>query len=57
MKYANEYTKQFPSIMIENIAKFIAFISGAFIFLFILFSIFDENILIYVTFLNRSLIF
>jgi autophagy-related protein 9 len=57
MKYANEYTKQFPSIMIENIAKFISFISGAFIVLFLLFSIFDENILIYVKFLDRSLIF
>ena len=52
MKYANEYIKHFPSIMIENIAKFISFISGAFIV-----SILDENILLYVKFLDRSLIF
>lgn len=57
IKYANEYTQQFPSIMIENISKFIAFISGAFIFLFLVFSIFDENILLYVKFMDRSLIF
>ena len=57
MKYANEYIKHFPSIMMENIAKFIAFISGAFIVLFLVFSILDENILLYVKFGNRSLIF
>lgn len=57
MKYANEYIKQFPSIMIENISKFIAFISGAFIVLFLTFSILDENILLYVKFEDRSLIF
>jgi autophagy-related protein 9 len=32
-------------------------ISGAFIVLFLLFSLLDENILLYVTFLDRSLIF
>jgi len=57
IKYANEYTRQFPSIMLENISKFTAFISGAFIFLFLVFSIFDENILLYVKFMDRSLIF
>lgn len=57
IKYANEYTNQFPSIMVENISKFTAFISGAFIFLFLVFSIFDENILLYVKFMDRSLIF
>lgn len=57
MKYANEYIKHFPSIMIENIAKFIAFISGAFIVLFLTFSILDENILLYVKFEDRSLFF
>jgi autophagy-related protein 9 len=57
MKYANEYTKQFPSVIIENIAKFIGLLSGAFIVLFLVFSIFDENILLYVKFLDRSLIF
>ena len=57
IKYANEYTKQFPSVIIENIAKFIGLLSGAFLFLSIIFSIFDENILLYVKFLNRSLIF
>jgi autophagy-related protein 9 len=43
--------------MVENISKFTAFISGAFIFLFLVFSIFDENILLYVKFMDRSLIF
>jgi autophagy-related protein 9 len=57
IKYANEYTKQFPSIMVENISKFVAFISGAFIFIFLIFSILDENILLYVKFMDRSLIF
>lgn len=57
IKYANEYTQQFPSIMLENISKFTAFISGAFIFLFLIFSVFDENILLYVKFMDRSLIF
>ena len=57
MKYANEYTKQFPSVIIENIAKFIGLLAGAFIVLFLIFSIFDENILLYVKFLDRSLIF
>jgi autophagy-related protein 9 len=57
IKYANEYTKQFPSLVTENIFKFIGMISGAFIVLFLIFSILDENILLYVTFLDRSLIF
>lgn len=57
VKYAYEYTKQFPSLFIEKIANFISLLSGAFIGLFLLFSILDENILLYVTFLNRSLIF
>ena len=57
IKYSNEYSKQFPSLFTENIFKFTGMISGAFIVLFLLFSILDENILLYVTFLNRSLIF
>jgi len=57
LKHSIEYTKQFPSLFIENIAKFILFLSGGFIVFFLLLSVLDENILLYVTFLNRSLIF
>lgn len=57
MKYAIEYTKQFPSRNIEIISKFIGLISGAFIVLFLTLSILDENILLFVKFLDRSLIF
>lgn len=57
MKYAIEYTKQFPSRNIEIISKFIGLISGAFIVLFLILSLLDENILLFVKFLDRSLIF
>ena len=57
LKHSIEYTKQFPSLFIENISKFILLLSGGFIVFFLLLSVLDENILLYVTFLNRSLIF
>ena len=57
MKYAIEYTKQFPSRNIEIVSKFVGLMSGAFIVLFLILSILDENILLFVTFLERSLIF
>jgi autophagy-related protein 9 len=57
MKHSIEYTKQFPSLFTENIAKFVSLLSGGFIVFFLLLSVLDENILLYVTFLNRSLIF
>lgn len=57
MKYSIEYIKQFPSRNFEIVSKFIGLISGAFIGLFLILSILDENILLFVTFLDRSLIF
>ena len=57
MIYANEYLKQFPSPKTEIIAKFFVLLSGMFIGLFLIFSILDESILLYVRFLDRSLIF
>lgn len=57
LKHSIEYTKQFPSLFTENIAKFILLLSGGFIVFFLILSVLDENILLYVTFLNRSLLF
>jgi autophagy-related protein 9 len=57
IKYANEYITQFPSPSVEIFANFFSVLSGAFICLFLLFSLLDENILLYITFLDRSLIF
>lgn len=57
IKYANEYITQFPSPSFEIVANFFSILSGAFICLFLLFSLLDENILLYITFLDRSLIF
>lgn len=57
IKFANEYITQFPSASLEIIANFFSILSGAFICLFLLFSILDENILLYITLFDRSLIF
>ena len=57
IKYSNLYLSQFPSLRTEIIAKFFGLISGAFIVLFLILSILDENILLFVTYLDRSLIF
>ena len=57
IKYAYIYINQFPSPVLEIIGKFIALICGTFIGLFLIFSILDESILLYVRYLDRSLIF
>ena len=57
IKYAYIYINQFPSPILEIIGKFIALICGTFIGLFLIFSILDESILLYVRYLDRSLIF
>ena len=55
--YANEYINQFRSRNMEVFAKFLCIISGGFIGFFLILSILDESILLYVRFLDRSLIF
>ena len=55
--YSNQYIKQFPSPILEMLGKFIGFITGTFIGLFLIFSILDESILLYVRLFDRSLIF
>ena len=57
LKYCYEYIKQFPSPELNVICKFIYLISGAFIGLFLILSILDESILLYVHIFDRSLIF
>ena len=57
IKYSYEYIKQFPSPELDVICKFISLISGAFIGLFLILSILDESILLYVRLFDRSLIF
>ena len=57
IKYANIYITQFPSPVIDVICKFICLISGAFIGFFLILSIMDESILLYVRLFDRSLIF
>jgi autophagy-related protein 9 len=57
LSYSNEYIKQFPSPLLEILGKFIGLVSGAFIGLFLIFSLLDESIILYVRFLDRSLIF
>lgn len=57
LSYSNEYIKQFPSPLLEIIGKFIGLIAGTFIGLFLIFSILDESILLYVRLFDRSLIF
>lgn len=55
--HATEYIKQFPSPVIDILARFTAIISGCFLSFFLLLSILDENVLIQVTLFSRSLIF
>ena len=57
IKYANEYLKQFPSPVTEIICKFICLICGAFICFFLVLSVLDESVLLYVRMFDRSLIF
>jgi autophagy-related protein 9 len=57
MKYANKYNAQFESPNMEIAGKFIGLISGAFFIFFLIISILDENVLLYVTFFDRSLLF
>jgi len=57
MKYANKYNTQFESPNMEIAGKFIGMISGAFFIFFLIISILDENVLLYVTFFDRSLLF
>ena len=45
LKHSIEYTKQFPSLFTENIAKFKLLLSGGFIVFFLILSVLDENIL------------
>ena len=57
VKPALEYIKQFPSPIMEIVGKFIGLISGCFVGFFLILSILDESILLYVRFYDRSLIF
>ena len=57
LKYATLYTKLFPSSLVNIIAKFLALLSGAFVGFFLIISIFDEKVLLYVTLSNRTLLF
>jgi len=57
MRYSIEYTKQFDSPVIEVISKFIGLITGAFIGFFLILSILDESILLYVRFFDRTMLF
>ena len=57
IKHSNDYTKQFESPIMEVIGKFIAMISGSFLFFFITISVLDESVLLYVKFLDRTLLF
>ena len=56
-RYANEYLKQFPQNSIEVLSKFISLLAGGFIGFFVIVSILDESILLYVKLFNRSLLF
>jgi autophagy-related protein 9 len=51
------YIKNFPSPVSEVIGKFIGIICGAFIVFFLVLSILDESILLYVRLFDRSLLF
>lgn len=57
IRHANEYIRQFPSPVLETLCKFICIISGTFIGFFLILSLLDESILLYVRMFNRSLIF
>lgn len=57
IKYANEYNKQFHSPVMEIIGKFICLLCGSFICFFLILSMLDESILLYVRMFDRSLLF
>lgn len=57
IKHADEYLVQFPFKEMDIFAKFTTLITGSFVAFFILISFLDENVLLYVKFFNRSLIF
>jgi len=57
LKYANEYINQFPSPVTEVLCKFVCLICGAFIGFFLILSLLDESILLYVRVFDRSLLF
>jgi autophagy-related protein 9 len=57
MKHSIEYIKQFESPILTVVGKFFSIITGAFICFFIILSILDESILLYVRFLDRTLLF
>ncbi len=56
-RYALEYIKQFPSTFFETVGKYLGLITGSFIGFFLILSLLDESILLYVRLFNRSLIF
>jgi len=57
MKHSIEYIKQFESPIMKVLGNFFTIITGAFICFFIILSILDESILLYVRFLDRTLLF
>lgn len=57
IRYSYEYIKQFPSPVLDVICKFFAFISGSFICFFLVLSLLNENVLLYVHIHSRALIF
>jgi autophagy-related protein 9 len=57
LSYSNEYIKQFPSPILEIVGRFTGLVSGTFLGLFLIFSLLDESILLYVRLFDRSLIF
>lgn len=57
IKFSNEYTKQFETPILESISKFICLICGSFICFFLLISILDESIILYVRLFDRTMIF
>ena len=54
---SNDYTKQFESPVSTIIGKFIGLISGAFVGFFVIVSLLDESVLLYVRYMDRTLLF
>jgi autophagy-related protein 9 len=57
MKHSIEYVKQFESPVLTVIGKFLSILSGTFICFFVILSVLDESILLYVRYLDRTLLF
>ena len=57
MKHSIEYIKQFESPVLTVLGNFFTIITGTFICFFVILSILDESILLYVRFLDRTLLF